>query len=837
MTRNYLLLLLLLSNLLLKAQEIRPPAVPLVTIDPYTSIWSFDSRLNDSPTRHWTGKPHPLNGLVRVDEQTYQFMGAPASKLAVILPTGKQAAYDAYYTLEKPAEGWEKPTYVAQNKWQKGKAPFGNQSDRHPVTPKTEWLKEIWLRRTFTLTDTQFEKLLLYLSNNDGVTVYINGVKAYENEGGMADYEVKAIDPQALKTLKSGTNIMAVYCKNPQGNAFIDVGLVDEQAVKMSSNVLKAQQESLTVTATQTQYLLKAGPVNLTVTFTSPLLMDEPETMTRPASYVTYAAKSADGKMHQVQVMLSVSGLLAVNQPAQEVDEKMLMIPSASGNQKTLTALSLGTTSQSVLEKKGDDVRIDWGYVLLAAPLSSQGYAAFGSQMELMERFSKGWKATNSQRVDLPAVPATAQAMAIVSDLGELTDSVKESHVILAYDDLYSVQYFGENLRGWWRRTPDMTTEKMLTLAEAEYTRLMAKCRQFDQQLYTDAKLAGGEEYAQLCELAYRQAIAAHKTVAGPKGELLFFSKENFSNGSIGTVDVTYPSAPLFLLYNPALLKGMLEPIFYYSESGKFTKPFAAHDVGTYPQANGQTYPEDMPVEESGNMLILTAAIAEVEGNADYAKKHWEVLTKWAAFLKKEGFDPANQLSTDDFAGHLARNANLSIKAILGLASYGKLAGMLGEAQVEKEYIDLAREMARKWVALAEDGNHYSLAFEKKGTWSQKYNLVWDQLLDLNIFPTQVADKEIAYYLTKQNKFGLPLDSRKSYTKSDWIIWTATLADTKEEFGRILHPVYVFAHETPDRLPLSDWHETTDGKSVGFRARSVVGGYFIKVLADKLQNK
>jgi hypothetical protein len=836
MTKTYLLLLLLLFPYLLKAQEIRPPAVPLVTIDPYTSIWSFGDHLNDSPTRHWTGKPHPLIGLVNVDGKTYQFMGAPASKIIAVLPTAKQAAYEASFTLEQPEEGWEKPSFPAQSQWKKGSAPFGNQSDRHPATPKTEWLKEIWLRRTFTLKDIRFEKLLLYLSNNDGVIVYLNGVKAYENEGGMADYETKTITPQALQTLKAGTNLLAVYCKNPQGNSFIDVGLVDEQAVKMTGNILKAQQESLTVTATQSEYLFKTGPVKLTVTFTSPLLMDEPETMSRPASYVTYAARSADGKKHLVQVLLSASGVLAVNSPDQQVNEKILSIPVGGGGRQLLTALSLGTTSQPVLEKKGDDVRIDWGYVLLAAPLTPNN-AAFGSQTELMDRFSKGWKTSEGQAADLPATPASAQAMAIVSDLGQVRDSVKSSHVILAYDDLYSVQYFGENLRGWWRRHPDMTTEKMLSLAEAEYTRLMTKCRQFDDQLYKDAKLAGGEEYAQLCELAYRQAIAAHKVVAGPKGELLFFSKENFSNGSIGTVDVTYPSAPLFLLYNPNLLKGMLEPIFYYSESGKFTKPFAAHDVGTYPQANGQTYPEDMPVEESGNMLILTAALAEVEGNADYARIHWEVLTTWATFLKKEGFDPANQLSTDDFAGHLARNANLSIKAILGLASYGKLAGMLGESQVEKEYIELAKEMARKWVALAEDGDHYSLAFEKKGTWSQKYNLVWDQLLDLNIFPSQVADKEIAYYLSKQNKFGLPLDSRKSYTKSDWIIWTATLTDTKEDFSRMLHPVYRFAHETTDRIPLSDWHETTDGKSVGFRARSVVGGYYIKMLADKLEAK
>jgi hypothetical protein len=422
--------------------------------------------------------------------------------------------------------------------------------------------------------------------------------------------------------------------------------------------------------------------------------------------------------------------------------------------------------------------------------------------------------------------------------LGKLSGAPVTRHVLLAYTEEYAIEYLGRKLRPYWQRN-GMSVQQMLADAEAQYASLEQRGAQFDRELTADLKQAGGDDYAQLAILAYRQTFAAHGFAADVDGTPMLFPKENFSNGCISTVDVLYPSAPFFLFFNPALLQAQLKPVLEYAALPRWKWPFAPHDLGTYPLADGQVYgggetseENQMPVEESGNLLILADAMSRETNNWDFVRQYWTQFTLWAQYLREKGLDPANQLSTDDFAGHLAHNANLSIKAIEGLAAYAQMAQGLGKPDVANEYAQLAAEMAGKWQTMAIDGDHYKLAFDKPGTWSQKYNLVWDQILGLHLFPAKVRETEMAFYLQHLNEFGLPLDNRKDYTKLDWEIWTATLAENTGQFAALLKPIGEWINQGPSRVPLTDWYDTMTGKQMGFQARSVVGGVYIKMLAD-----
>ncbi len=657
----------------------RPPAVPLVTHDPYFSIWSTSDELSGDTTRHWTGTPHALTSLIRIDGQTYRLMGK---------------------------------------------------------------------------------------------------------------------EPAALKAL---------------------------------------QQTRLQVFPTRTVYTFQApnAQTQVTLTFTTPLLPDDLDVLSRPVTYLTWEVRSGDNKPHAVSLYLDTSAHLAVNTASQTVAWQRKKIGG-------LIALRIGSQDQPVLQKRGDDLRIDWGYLYVAAPQSDGTAAAIASSAVCTQAFvaDGSLPRRDDDRMPRPAAAETPVS-AITFDLGTVTAAKPVSrYLMLAYDDEYAITYFRRNLKPYWRRG-GMSADQMLQTAARDYAKLQARCRDFDTELMADLTRVGGEKYAWIGALAYRQSLAAQKVVADSNGQPLSFSKENFSNGCIATVDVIYPASPQLLLFSPTLVKASLTPVLSYAVSPRWKWPFAPHDLGTYPVANGQVYgggerteENQMPVEETGNMLLMLAALAKHENNADFVAPYWPKVTQWARYLADKGFDPESQLSTDDFAGHLAHNVNLSAKAIEAIGAYAYLCALRGDKQNAARYRKTAEEFAARWVREANDGDHYRLAFDRPDTWSQKYNLAWDRILGLNLFPATVTRKEMDYYRKKQNRYGLPLDNRENYTKLDWIVWTASLTGNRDDFTALVGPVYDFLNATTDRVPMTDWYRTMEPRKAGFQARSVVGGVFIKMLDD-----
>ncbi|MCW5937702.1 MAG: DUF4965 domain-containing protein [Fimbriimonadaceae bacterium] len=586
----------------------------------------------------------------------------------------------------------------------------------------------------------------------------------------------------------------------------------------------KAEQRKREVLPSKTHYLFRAGGVELAVDFHAAADIRDADQLSRSDTRIAFSLESVDGKRHEVQIYLDCSPELVVNETQQAVSWSRM-------NQGGRTLLAIWHEGGAPLNRVGDDHRIDWGKLFF---LGEGGFARIAESRECRKDFAANGALLGDDETRFPR-PARDGWPVLAWSSNELEVEpdkalLDATAVTLAYDDVASIEYFGRPLQAAWRSSePNRSWPENPSQGSQDIDAFADEWREI-----------GGAGYAQLCALAYRQCLAAHKIVRDIDGTLLMFSKENFSNGCIGTVDVMYPACPIFLAYNPALLKANMEPVMQYASMPRWPWPFAPHDLGTYPKANGQVYgggerseEDQMPVEESGNMLIMAAAYLDRSGDKAWIEKYWPLWTKWAEYLRQYGLDPGEQLCTDDFAGHLAHNANLSVKAIVAMACYGRLCGATGRAAEAEEWAAVAKELAARWAEMAEDGGHTRLAFDRPGTWSQKYNLVWDKVLDLGLFSKETYAKEVAWYMVRQNAFGLPLDNRADYTKLDWTVWTACLAEEQRDFDALVAPLVKWMNETPDRLPLTDWFDTKTGKCVGFRARSVVGGVFMPLLLKK----
>ena len=602
--------------------------------------------------------------------------------------------------------------------------------------------------------------------------------------------------------------------------------------------VVPLEQTSLEVHAFSTDYTFRGEGFALKVRFLSPLLPGDLDVLSCPVCYTDY-------EVTEGEIPEDFSIALAIDEEFCYNGERAWVVGGVIPK-KGYEAAYFTRGRNLVLSDTSDMCSPDWGDVYLAAK-ESWLVSEAGLNLYLAEG-KREYIRKDCERLFLLAV-----------------NTEKQGSFMTAFDDKLSIFYFGEWLKGYFFRS-GKTILDALDFSLNEHDRIVSDCEAFDVQLKADCEKVGKDYYTIACA-SLRQSVAAHKLVETKDGKLLFLSKENNSNGCIGTADVSYPSIPLYLLYDPELVQGMLRGIYDFARMPVWNFDFAPHDIGTYPWCSGQVYGtacrEDkyccgmfstgasprtnqmlyirpaesevydkncqMPVEECGNMIIMQAAAIVAGADKSLAREQFDLLAKWVKYLEEYGLSPENQLCTDDFAGHLAGNVNLTIKALVGIEAFSLICRALGKEELAEEYEDKARTFADAFRVKV--GPHIlPLSYGGTDTFSIKYNILFDKLFGFSLIGQEVCEAETAYYIQKSNRFGVPLDTREDYTKADWILWAAALTDDKEKCEALYSPVVNYLAQTPSRVPFGDWYYSTRGDIVHFINRSVVGGCFAPLL-------
>lgn len=605
-----------------------------------------------------------------------------------------------------------------------------------------------------------------------------------------------------------------------------------------------------------TDYEFECEDFILNISFISPTLLTDLDLMSRPVCYFKY-------NFALKRRISSLKMCLLMHQSHCYNKSEDYIIGGCFPSKDYETAY-FGLNRQHPMSHTGDSFAADWGYLYIT------GKQAFFTDENAIDKFIKTGEMTYEYNS-----PKEEKYIVAIDSYNDVAGFIEDKFLV-SYDDLCSIYYFGEWYKGYYFRN-GKTIFDAINDAYYDFDETVEKLNNFEYEFNKDIEKYD-DNYTLICYASFRQSIAAHTLIETKDKEILFLSKECHSNGCIATVDITYPSMPLYLLYNPELVSGMLRPIFKFANMPIWKFDFAPHDAGTFPYCLGQTYglyanekennkylsnmfqrnrwngimvshpmifqfPEtmdiynydsQMPIEECSNMLISAYASIYFGANDSLVKDNYETLKKWSNYLIKQGLVPTNQLCTDDFHERVDKNINLSIKSMQAIKCFSLIAKHFNELKdceySEKAVNNLLIEFTKKY----EKDEHLPLSYNtNEDTYSVKYNFAYDLILKTNLFSQEMKNKELKHYLLKKKHFSVPLDNRSDLTKTDWILYACSLTEDRKTQKSLYSGIVNFLKESSCRVPFSDLYHVDTGIIKDFQNRPVQGANFILLLKDK----
>ncbi|KAF7595094.1 hypothetical protein BBP40_007298 [Aspergillus hancockii] len=595
-------------------------------------------------------------------------------------------------------------------------------------------------------------------------------------------------------------------------------------------DILPAVVSSAEYTSTHSVFTLSAGSVTFTLDFFSPVSPSNYLRQSLPFSYLTVSV--SDASANNIQVYSSI-------------DDRWVGKQGKTGRSfqetETTAVFSLGV-GNSILYEEQDDMAT-WGEAIFASRPTSSSKLSFASGKH--EDIRSQFIATGQLKGNDPW--RAGGVVALSHDLGRVISDGSVRFAV-GYVREKVVNYLGKPYTGFYRANYSGTLEA-LTYFLDDYQDALQESLILDLNLATKAKSVAGQKYADIITLSTRQAYGAIDLTI-PQDSLdaddtLAFIKELSSNGNINTVDVIMPAFPIYYVMNPEYIRLLLEPMMRYLAAGRWREPYTIHDMGAhYPNATGHDNQraEPMPIEECGNLMVLALAYVRATGDKVWVAKYQDLIRPYADYLVDNGVDIAEQLSSNDAAGPLANETNLAIKVAVGLKAFGELTGLTEYSHIGKERADL---FFTGGLGVDEEKTHFVLQYPgKPASWKIPYNLYPDVLFDLETFPQEANQMSSTFFKSVRGEYGVPLDNRQDWAKSDWNMWLAATfdSDTRDEF---VEDLWAFMTNGKHNWPFSDRYVATSGKGVSpgvpvlCRARPTVGGHFALMALDgprSLQN-
>ncbi|KAF2718543.1 GTA glutaminase A [Polychaeton citri CBS 116435] len=484
----------------------------------------------------------------------------------------------------------------------------------------------------------------------------------------------------------------------------------------------------------------------------------------------------------------------------------------------------------------------EWGYWYYATSNNKGLSHQSGADASVRDQFVNNGFLTNAEDDNYRAINDAYPTFGFSIDLGSVGSSKVGTLFQISLHQQDAVQF--ESGYQQVEAVPSMWTNYFPNDTQAvkfffdDYTTGRGIASGFDSQVQSDSVAAGGQDYASITTLAVRQAFGALEFTNNPAQPWVFM-KEISSDGNVNTVDMIFPFHPIAIYANAKILKYLLDPLFINQEAGNWPYQFSIHDIGSaFPNATGHNDGNDemQPLEECGDMLIMTLAYAQRANDDAYLTQHYTILKQWNEYLVQEALIPANQISTDDFAGSAVNQTNLAIKGIIGIEAMAQIANRTGHAEDSTNFTGIAHDYVEQWqnyaIAHTADPPHTTFQYGANNTYSLLYNLYGDKELGLGLVPESVYDMQSDFYPTVFDNYGVPLDTRHLYTKVDWELFCAAVASQSTK-AKFVSTIAKWLDQTVTNFPFTDLYSARtgdypiqNGGAIVFIARPAVGGVF-----------